>query len=244
MSKPWTQQTSEQKAAQLIRTRNWKRTHRATGKLWPSAHHQRLEAAERLAMVEARREVRRLELDDERARRDQTSWLCSKCGIEPRYVSPGGHRQPYGLTCIKLAMRQKSASGMWTGPIQWLPDGDSRRSCKISDRPDPDEVRRVRTAAHKRHRYTRVAAKRGLTVIRLDMNGPCAVCGGEIKVRSHGTTGGTQHWKGLTIGHEPPLSRCRPGDTVHERPEHWSCNRWKDTRLDSELPMRRFRLPS
>jgi hypothetical protein len=45
-----------------------------------------------------------------------------------------------------------------------------------------------------------------------------------------------------TIGHEPPLSRLKDLGitTVTERKEHWKCNRWKNRRLDSELPSGRL----
>lgn len=37
-----------------------------------------------------------------------------------------------------------------------------------------------------------------------------------------------------TRGHEPPLSRAQPGDTVTVRPEHWICNQAKGSMTDEE----------
>lgn len=45
------------------------------------------------------------------------------------------------------------------------------------------------------------------------------------------------HPMSATLGHEPPLSRCKALGVavVKVRPEHLTCNQWKWNRLDSEL---------
>jgi hypothetical protein len=44
------------------------------------------------------------------------------------------------------------------------------------------------------------------------------------------------HPLAMTRGHEPPVSRYTEGVVGVVRPEHWRCNAWKGSRLDSELP--------
>lgn len=241
MGTKWADMTEDQRERQRAHARAWKAANpgRHQNETRTKEGHER-GAARAAAQAAAREEKRRL-ADAAAAERAYRRTRCSRCG-EPRDVP----RYTYCRAC-RLARANE-----WKAANPERAREHSKQSKRNWSLRNPDKVRaskaRARRSARARGARWIIDARRrsdnlrrarlaGVAdkIVRLDMNGPCGVCGEQIDPNERHQPGGLQNPLAVTVGHEPPLSRAQAGDVIYERPEHWRCNWEKGDRTDDEL---------
>jgi hypothetical protein len=241
MGTRWADQTEAQRERNREAHRKWARAHperhqRERESAAYLAYHapRRFAAAERMAEIQARVEVRALEVIDriQEGAEQLEANLCTKCLVQERYASPGGP-QSWCLSCFRLAQRARTGLDR-SSPILWLNVPGQPRTCELGT---PHLSRAEQIVRDRRRRSEGRTRRMGLQEIRVHeslMTRPngrafCFRCKCDIDPgQLHPADGGMQNDLARTEGHDPPLAWAKRMGLrqVYVYPEHWRCNAW------------------
>lgn len=148
------------------------------------------------------------------------------------------NRRDHARSCVKPECWCRYRPGRWAGYTE-----EQKAALRAHSRAwkarnpgrHKNEAPRVRDWGQKEARRRAKLAEVADRIVRLDMDGPCGVCGERIDPNEKHPSTGHHNPEARTVGHEPPLSRAAGAPVVYERPEHWRCNIEKWDRTDDEL---------